>query len=160
MSLTASSDFQDYAGYTLNADGKEVAFTLIDGVFKTYDFPGSQSTRFYAFGNNGNAAGYYVDSEGNHRGVVLENGEMRTYDFPNSVETEIYGISDATGVMTGNWTDASGVRRGFTGDTVIEFPGATATFIDFVNSEGNSFASYIDANGCFKSSHTPLTAGI
>ena len=150
LSLTASSDFEDYAGYTLNADGKEVAFTLINGVFKTYDFPGSQKTRFYAFGNNGNAAGYYEDSEGRHRGVVLENGEMRTYDFPNSVQTEIYGISDATGVMTGNFTDASGVRRGFTGDAVIEFPGATATFVDFVNSEGNLFASYIDTNGVFQ----------
>ena len=40
LALTASSDFEDYAGYTLSADGeKEVGFTLIDGVFETYDFP-------------------------------------------------------------------------------------------------------------------------
>ena len=151
LALTASSDFEDYAGYTKSADGeKEVAFTLIDGVFMTYDFLGAQNTYFYALGNDGRAAGYYEDGEGLHHGVILEDGELRQYDFPNAVQTEIYGISDATGVLTGNWIDAAGVRRGFTGDTSLEFPGATATFADFVNSDGNLFGSYIDADGLFQ----------
>ncbi|RKU05541.1 hypothetical protein C6503_27115 [Candidatus Poribacteria bacterium] len=151
LALTASSDFEDYAGYTKSADGeKEVAFTLIDGVFMTYDFPGAQNTYFYALGNDGRAAGYYEDSEGLHHGIILEDGELRQYDFPDAVQTEIYGISDATGVLTGTWIDADGVRRGFTGDTSLEFPGATATFADFVNSDGNLFASYIDADGFFQ----------
>ena len=151
LALTASSDFEDYAGYTKSADGeKMVAFTLIEGDFKTYEFQDAQNTYFYALGNDGRAAGYYEDSEGLHHGVILENGELRQYDFPNAVHTEIYGISDATGVLTGNWIDAAGVRRGFTGDTILEFPGATATFADFVNSDGNLFGSYIDANGLFQ----------
>ena len=151
LAVTASSDFEDYAGYTKSPDGeKEVAFTLIDGVFKTYDFPDSQNTYFFALGNNGSAAGYYEDSEGKHHGIVLQNGELQQYDFPNAVQTEIYGISDATGAMTGNWIDAAGVQRGFTGDTILEFPGATATFADFVNSDGNLFGSYIDADGLFQ----------
>ena len=149
LALTASSDFEDYAGYTQLVDGeKEVAFTIIDGVFATYDFPGSQGTRFYALGNNGNAAGYYVNSEGHHKGVVLENGELRQYDFPGSVQTEIFGISDATGALTGNFIDAEGVRRGFTGDEIIEFPGASATYADFV-SAGRLVGSYIDAEGIY-----------
>ena len=91
LALTASSDFEDYAGYTQLVDGeKEVAFTIINGVFATYDFPGSQGTRFYALGNNGNAAGYYVDSEGLHKGIVLENGELRQYDFPGSQSKRRY----------------------------------------------------------------------
>ena len=151
LALTASSDFEDYAGYTKSADGeKEVAFTLIDGVFKTYDFPDSQNTYFYALGNDGRAAGYYEDSEGLHHGVILEDGELRQYDFPDAVQTEIYGISDATGVLTGTWIDAAGVPRGFTGDIILEFPGATATFVDFVNSIGNLFGSYIDTDGIFQ----------
>ena len=150
LSLTASSDYEDYAGYTKSADGeREVAFTLIDGVFKTYDFPGSQNTYFFALGNNGDAAGYYEDSEGHHRGVVLQNGEMRQYDFPGSVETEIYGISDATGNLTGNWTDASGVRRGFTADIIVEYPGASETFADFINASGGMVGSYVDDNGTY-----------
>jgi len=150
LAVTASSDFQDYAGYTKSAEGeKEVAFTLIDGVFMTYDFPGSQNTYFYALGNNGNAAGYYEDSEGKHRGIVLQDGELRQYDFPGAVETEIYGISDATGALTGNFIDASGVRRGFSGDAIIEYPEATETFADFVNASGRMVGSYVDAEGLY-----------
>ena len=147
--LTASSDFEDYAGNARSADGKEIAFTLIDGVFTTYDFPGSQKTHFYALGNNGNAAGYYEDSEGKHHGVVLENGELRQFDFPGSVETEIFGISDATGALTGNFIGADGIRRGFSGETTVEVPDASATFADFVNAEGTIVGSYIDADGIY-----------
>ena len=151
LAVTASSDFDDYAGYAQMTEGeKEVGFTLIDGVFTTYDFPGSQKTHFYALSNEGVAAGFYEDSEGLHQGIILENGELRQYDFPNAVETEIYGISDATGALTGNFIDASGVRRGFTADLIIEPPGATATFADFVNAEGIIAGSYIDADGVYQ----------
>ena len=149
LALTASSDFEDYAGYTKSADGeKEVAFTLIDGVFTTYAFPGAENTYFYALGNDGRAAGHYEDREGLYHGVILKDGELRQYDFPGSVETEIYGISDETGALTGNFTDAQGVRRGFTGDTIIEVPGASETFADFV-SEGRLVGSYIDTDGLY-----------
>ena len=150
LAVTASSDFEDYAGYTKSADGqKDIAFTLIDDVFTTYDFPGSENTYFYALGNNGNAAGYYEDSEGAHHGVVLENGELRQYDFPGSIETEIYGISDATGALTGNIVGADGVRRGFTGERTVEVPGATATYADFINASGRLSGTYTDADGIF-----------
>ena len=148
--MTASSDFEDYAGYTKSADGtKEVAFTLIDGVFKRYDYEGSKNTYFFALGNNGNAAGHYEDSNGLFHGVVLEDGELKPHDFPGSVQTEIYGISDATGALTGNFIDASGIRRGFSGDTIVEFPGASETYADFVNASGRMVGSYIDADGLY-----------
>ena len=150
LAVTASSDFEDYAGYTKSADGeKEVAFTLIDDVFITYDFPGSQKTHFYALGNNGQAAGHYQDSDGLYHGVILENGELRQYDFPNAVETEIYGISDATGALTGHYIDVSGVRRGFSGNTIVEVPGASATYADFVSWLGYTLGSYTDAAGTY-----------
>ncbi|MCY4584313.1 MAG: T9SS type A sorting domain-containing protein, partial [Chloroflexi bacterium] len=149
LAVTASSDFEDYAGYTKSLDGqKRVAFTLINSVFTTYHFPGAKNTYFFALGNDGRAAGHYEDSEGLHHGVVLENGELRQYDFPDAVQTEIYGISDATGALTGNFTDASGIRRGFTGDTIVEAPGASETFADFV-AAGRLVGSYIDADGIY-----------
>ena len=149
LSVTSSSDFEDYGGYTRNADGKEVAFTLMDGVFTTYDVPGSQKTQFFALGNDGRAAGHYMDSEGRYHGVVLLDGELRMYDFPNSVQTELYGISDSTGALTGNFTDAAGIRRGFSGQEIVEFPGAAETFADFVNSSGGMVGSYVDAAGVY-----------
>ena len=150
LALAASSDFEDYAGYTLSPDGeKEVAFTLIDGVFETYNFPGSQKTHFYALGNNGLAAGHYQDSDGLYHGVILENGELRQYHFPGAVQTEIYGYSDSTGALTGNFTDPSGVRRGFSGDKIIEYPGAMETYADFVSGLDNIVGSYVDTKGIF-----------
>ena len=156
LAVTASSDFEDYAGYTKSADGeKEVAFTRIDGVFTTYDFPDSQKTHFYALGNNGNAAGHYQDSDGLYHGVVLENSELRQYDFPGAVETQIFGISDATGALTGNFIGADGVRRGFSGETIVEYPDASATYADFVNSSGRIVGTYVDAEGLY---HTYIFA--
>ena len=150
LALTASSDFEDYAGYTKSTDGeKDVAFTLIDGVFTTYDFPDSQNTYFFALGNDGQAAGHYQDSDGLFHGIVLENGELRQYDFPGAVETFLYGISDATGKLTGNFIDADSIRRGFSGDTIVEFPGAMETYADFVNSSGGMVGSYVDAEGIY-----------
>ena len=150
LALTASSDFEDYAGYTKSADGeKMIGFTLIDGVFTTYDFPGSQNMYFYALGNNGLAAGHYEDSNGLHHGVILEDGELRQYDFPGAIETEIYGYSDSREVLTGGFIDASGVRRGFSGDIIVEVPEATATYADFVNASGSVTGSYIDADGLY-----------
>ena len=90
-----------------------------------------------------------MDSDGLYHGVILENGQLRQYDFPNAVQTEIFGISDATGALTGNFTDAAGVRRGFSGETVIEFPGASETYADFV-SAGRIVGSYVDAEGVYR----------
>ena len=150
LALTASSDFEDYAGYTRSTDGeKDVGFTLIDDVFTTHDFPGSQGTYFYALGNDGRAAGHYQDSDGLYHGVVLEDGELRQYDFPGAVQTEIYGISDATGALTGNFVDAAGVRRGFSGDTIVEVPGASTTYSDFVSWTGHIVGSYADEAGTY-----------
>ena len=128
---------------------KTVGFTLIDGVFTTYDFPDSKNTYFYALGNNGQAAGHYVDNNGLSHWIVLENSKLREYKFPDAVETEIYGISDATGALTGNFTDASGVRRGFSADTIVEYPGAAATYADFVSATGTVVGSYVDSDGMY-----------
>ena len=150
LAVTASSDFEDFAGNMRSADSeKDIGFTLINGVFNTYDFPGSQGTYFYALGNDGTAAGHYQDSDGLYHGVILENGELRQYDFPGAVQTEIYGLSDATGALTGNFIDADGVRRGFSGDTIVERPGASATYADFVSFVGNVVGSYVDTEGVY-----------
>ena len=151
LALTASSDFGDYAGYTRSADNeKEIAFTLIDGVFTTYDFPDSQKTHFFALGNNGVAAGHYQGTDGLYHGVVLdENGELKQYDFPDAAQTFIYGISDETGALSGNIVDAAGVFHAFSGDLIITFPGAVNTYGDYVNAAGAVVGSYIDADGMF-----------
>ena len=128
---------------------KMSALHSLTAFLTTYDFPDSQGTYFYALGNDGTAAGHYQDSDGLYHGVILENGELRQYDFPGAIQTEIYGLSDATGALTGNYIDASGVRRGFSGDAIVERPGASATYADFVSWTGHIVGSYVDAEGIY-----------
>ena len=123
--MAASNDFGDYAGNTRSPDGeKTIGFTLIDGIFTTYDFPGSVNTFFYALDNTGKAAGHYKDIDGLYHGVILEGSELRQYDFPGAAETHIYGISDETGALSGNIVDAAGTTHAFSGELIVTFPGA------------------------------------
>ena len=146
--MTASNDFGDYAGNTRSPDGeKRIGFTLIDGVFTTYDFPGSLNTFFYALDNAGKAAGHYKGTDNLYHGVIMEDGELTQYDFPGAVETFIYGLSDETGALSGNIVDETGITRAFSGDLAITFPGAVTTYGDFVNAAGAVVGSYIDADG-------------
>ena len=148
LEVTASNDFGDYAGNTRTPDGeKTIGFTLIDGVFTTYDFPDSLNTYFYALDNVGRAAGHYKDIDGLYHGVIMEDGELTQYDFPGAVETFVYGLSDETGALSGNIVDETGVTRAFSGDMPITFPGAVKTYGDFVNAAGAVVGSYVDTDG-------------
>ena len=148
LEVAASNDFGDYAGNTRSPDGeKTIGFTLIDGVFTTYDFPGSVNTYFYGLDNTGKAVGHYKDIDGGYHGVILEGGELQEYNFPGAAETHIYGISDETGALSGNIVDAAGVTHAFSGELTITFPGAVNTYGDFVNAAGAVVGSYIDADG-------------
>ena len=148
LEVAASNDFGDYAGNTRTPDGeKTIGFTLIDGVFTTYDFPDSLSTHFYALDNAGKAAGHYKGTDGLYHGVIMEDGELTQYDFPGAAETHIYGLSDETGALSGNIVDETDVTHAFSGDMAITFPGAVATYGDFVNAAGAVVGSYVDADG-------------
>ena len=148
LEVSASNDFGDYAGNTRSPDGeKTIGFTLIDGVFTTYDFPGSLNTFFYALDNAGKAAGHYKGIDGLYHGVILKDGELQQYDFPGAAETHIYGLSDETGALSGNIVDEAGVTHAFSGDMTITFPGAVNTYGDFVNAAGAVVGSYVDADG-------------
>ena len=150
LEVAASNDFGDYAGNTRSPDGEKfIGFTLIDGVFTTYDFPGSVNTFFYALDNTGKAAGHYKDIDGLYHGVILQDGKLTKYDFPGAAETHVYGISDETGALSGNIVDGAGTTHAFSGELTITFPGAVNTYGDFVNAAGAVVGSYIDADGMF-----------
>ena len=150
LEVAASNDFGDYAGNTRSPDGeKTIGFTLIDGVFTTYDFPGSLKTSFYALDNARKAAGHYKGTDNLYHGVIMEDGELTQYDFPGAIQTFIYGISDETGALSGNIVDEAGITHAFSGELTITFPGAVNTYGDFVNAAGAVVGSYIDADGMF-----------
>ena len=148
LEVAASNDFGDYAGNTRSPDGKKtIGFTLIDGIFTTYDFPGSLNTYFYALDNAGKAAGHYKGPDELYHGVIMQGRELTQYDFPGAAQTFIYGLSDETGALSGNIVDEAGVTHAFSGDLIITFPGAVATYGDFVNAAGAVVGSYVDVDG-------------
>ena len=147
LELTSTNDLGHYAGNTRSPDGEKiVGFTLIDGVFSTYDVPGSLKTVFYGLNNAGQAVGFYRDSGEIDHGVIVQDGELTQFDFPGAAQTEIYGISE-TGIFAGNIIDAAGVIHGFMGDMQIDVPGAIRTYADHVNAAGILVGSYTDADG-------------
>ena len=122
LELTSTNDLGHYAGNTRSPDGEKiVGFTLVDGVFSTYDVPGSLKTVFYGLNNAGQAVGFYRDSDEVDHGVIVQDAELTQFDFPGAAQTEIYGISE-TGILAGNIIDAAGVIHGFMGDMQIDVP--------------------------------------
>ena len=85
MEVTASNDLGHYAGNTRGSNSEEtIGFTLIDGVYTTYDFPDSKNTYLYGLNNKGQAVGYYVESDGVSHGLIAGDGEMTRFDFPGA----------------------------------------------------------------------------
>ena len=147
LEVTASNDLGHYAGNTRGPDGeKTIGFTLINGVYSTYDFPDSTNTYLYGLNNRGQAVGFYVGKDEISHGLIAHDGEMTRFDFPGASETYIFDISEI-GQLAGNIADASGEIHGFLGDAQLDFPGAVATYADHINSEGVSVGSYVDDEG-------------
>ena len=147
LEVTASNDRGHYAGNTRNPDtDKLIGFTLINGVFTTYDVPNSERTVFFGLNNAGQAAGFYVDQDGRYHGIILQDGELTAFNFPGAVDTQPYGIGEA-GQLIGNIVDADGVSHGFVENTQIDVPGAVATYADHINAAGVVVGSYVDADG-------------
>ena len=149
LELTSTNDFGHYAGNTLGPDGEKIiGFTLIDGVFTTYDVPDSLTFGFYGLNNAGQAVGFYQDMDEISHGVIVQDGELTQYNFPGAAETEIFGVSEA-GILMGDIFDATGAIHGFVGDEQFDVPGAMTTYADDMNAGGILVGSYVDADGIY-----------
>ena len=101
----------------------------------------------------GQIVGQYVDGSGVTHGFELSDKKFTTLDVPfaGSMGTYVYSINNS-GEIVGSWSDG-GISQGFTliGGTYTSFdyPGATYTFAEDVNSQGDIVGTYIspDSNG-------------
>ena len=149
LELTSTNDLGHYAGNTRSPDGERtVGFTLIDGVFSTYDVPGSLAFGFYGLNNAGKAVGFYQDANQVSHGVIVQHGELTQFDFPGAAETEIFGVSES-GLLIGDIFDADGAIHGFVGDELFDVPGAATTYADDMNAAGVLVGSFVDADGVY-----------
>ena len=149
LELTSTNDLGHYAGNTRRPDGeKMVGFTLIDGVYSTYDVPNSRTFGFYGLNNSGLTVGFYQDADEVSHGVFVQHGELKEFDFPGAAETEIFGVSES-GLLIGDIFDSDGVIHGFVGNELFDVPGATTTYADDMNAAGILVGSYVDADGVY-----------
>ena len=150
LAVTASSDFEDYAGNTPSADGeKMVGFTLIDGVFTTHDFPGSQNT-----GNNESRSvvGRAKEVGDVPRTYVGNPLNLRELRFPGSVSTEGWNINQDDSVV-GHYDSPDGRRHGF-----IARPADAAVSDHFSNTYTVTLSKGLNILSVPLAPSTPMTA--
>ncbi len=144
LEVTASNDQGDYAGNTKSpVNNKIIGFTLIDGVFTTYDVPDSRQTTFYGLNNAGQAVGFYENQNEKTHGLILQDGELTEYKFPLADQTQIFGIGEE-GQLLGDTIDESGNIQGFIGNMQFDVPDAISTYVDDINAAGLIVGSYLD----------------
>ena len=149
LELTSTNDLGHYAGNTRGPDGeKMVGFTLIDGVYSTYDVPNSRTFGFYGLNNSDLTVGFYQDADEVSHGVIVQHGELKEFNFPGAAETEIFGVSES-GLLIGDIFDSDGVIQGFVGNELFDVPGAATTYADDMNAAGILVGSYVDADGVY-----------
>ncbi len=149
LELTSTNDIGHFAGNTRSPDGeKMVGFTLIDGVYATYNVPNSRTFGFYGLNNAGVAVGFYQDADEVSHGVIVQHGELKKFDFPGAAETEIFGVSES-GLLIGDIFDADGAIHGFVGEELFDVPGSMTTYADDMNADGILVGSYVDGDGAY-----------
>ncbi|MCU1293102.1 MAG: extracellular repeat protein family [Bryobacterales bacterium] len=142
--------------------GKQHGFLLSDGNFVPIDHPGALSTWAYGINSTGDIVGYHIDTAGLPGGGVLG----VSFDFPFSVANSVWDMS-ARGELVGYYTDAAKKVHGFllrlddsamtfsanphlglNGSfvfTSIDYPGATATFAQGINTDEDVVGFYVDS---------------
>lgn len=92
------------AGNIFNADGRLIGWTLAEGVFTLYEFPGATVTIIRGNNDHGHLVGEYHDAAANRwRGFRWKNGEWVTLNIQKDAETHPYDITNG-GHIVGFYT--------------------------------------------------------
>ncbi len=139
----------DNAGVVVGSAGSlftTKAFELVNGRYKTINFPGSYT---YGFANGVNNRGLVVGftiSGVSDFGYVAKNGKFRNADFPGAQQTAALGVNDEAIVV--GWYNPTGTNEfhGFAfqkGKYVsFSYPGAVWTLAAGINKSGQIVGTY------------------
>lgn len=88
-------------------------YVLHDGVFQTYDVPGSSLTAIWGMNPAGDFVGRFVDGTGGHGFLQPSDGSAPIpIGFPGAKATIAFAINPG-GLIVGQYTDANGIVHGF-----------------------------------------------
>jgi hypothetical protein len=128
-------------GYTLTAGGALHGFTLRDGVFTSFDPPGSTFTTANFINPRGDIVGAYVDAGGVSHGFVLSGGTYTAVDYPGAAGTTLTSVNPS-GEMSGATCS----------DPACGVFGATNVTHGFLVSKKGVFSATFDPPGAASSS--------
>ena len=124
----------DAAGYYVDSQNTEHSFLRsASGTVTTFDPPNSNpGSGAQSINDSGTVAGGYLDANGAHGYLRAPDGTFTTFDPTGSgaqIEIVIPYQINASGAVTGTYTDINGVRHGFLRDpsgsiTILDAPGA------------------------------------
>lgn len=155
------NNFGHVAGYYTDASGFQRGFTLVDGVFGSFEAPGAvggadtftNGTSVTGINDAGRITGDFTDAAGTTRSFVADDfgrGIFTAFGAPGAAITGAGGINNLGQVAGGFFGpgDASGSYiRALDGSlTTLVVPGTREFYIDDINDAGKSvaFVSYTD----------------
>jgi len=142
---------QIVGSYT-GTDGLSHGFTLLNGQFTAFNFPGAAGGTFASNINDlGEIVGAYaLTQNGTVHGFSFDGATYSTIDVPGSNYTVVYGLNNL-GEIVGNYTNVGSIEHGFSLKagvfTTIDFPGSNLqNYPSQVNDFGVIAGGYLDAN--------------
>ena len=147
-------------GYTLTAGGALHGFTLKDGVFTSFDPPGSTFTTVNFINPRGDIVGTYVDARGVSHGFVLSGGTYTTVDYPGAAGTGLSSVNPSGEMSGATCSDpacgafgATNVTHGFlvsekgVFSATFDPPGAASSTTSVVIPNGGVIGAYTNVSG-------------
>lgn len=87
-------------------------YTLKDGTFSPFDFPGATATEAWDINEKGEIVGDYKDTQGNSHGFLLDGEGFFSIDYPGAIAT-IRGSINPEGNIVGAYTDKNNHVHGY-----------------------------------------------
>lgn len=137
------------AGFVIDgASGPHHGFTLKNGTFSLFDYPGASGTQVSFLNNAGIIGGTFSLAAGGGGAFTLSNGTYAAYNYPGQNSTTVVGVGQ-DGSVFGNYFDTQLSYHAFVYRSgtyyPLDVPGATQTYISSVSDKG-AIAGYYTAN--------------
>src|SRR5579863_2242972 len=112
MSNGATPDGSFVAGLYNDVAGRTHGFTVSNGMFESFDVPGSNLTQAWDANPLKQVVGHFRDTAGKFHGFLLSDGQFTTLDYPGAINTQARGINPQ-GDIVGLYVDSQGKTHGF-----------------------------------------------
>ncbi len=114
MNNGATPDGHTIVGLWTDMTAHRHGFVAQNGIFQSYDVPGSTLTAIWDINPGREFVGTYIDNTGKRHGLLqLPDGSAAvTVDYPGATATLAFGINPG-GAIVGRYADTSGHAHGF-----------------------------------------------